>query len=304
MAQLVKLYNYISRYERGIYHYPSKFIRLKQERWKKTNDRWDNPVEVPVKEPVEQPAGWKRFLKRKDKQEFDEEAVEKSPSVPLSDKEKKKMFLDSLFPFQLKWASSTISQMSFLDGDFKKDDILKYFLQRFPDTYLLLYHPVFTLKKTAMETDILLVGPYGIDIIKIMENNHDNSYTTIDERTWFMETEEANKRIVSPILSLNRTERVVKGILSLYHIDFPVRKVVLSRKNEIHSSYSTYNTSYISRETHNAWLEQKREDAHLLKHRQLHVCELLLSHCDSVAFQRPEWEQQEVYPDDDFTIIS
>lgn len=308
MAQLIKLHNYISRYERGIYHYPGQFIRLKQEKWKKENMEWENTKKNPVEKSVEESkTGWKNILKRNSKshkEAIDEEVNEVVMPSILTDKEKKQMFLDSLYPFQLKWASSTISQMSFLDGSFKQDEVLKYFLQRFPDTYLLFYHPVFTLKNVTMETDILLVGPYGIDIIKITESDRGHSYTALNERTWFIEADGIQKRILSPILSLNRTERVIKGILHLYGNDFPVRKIVLSRKNEIYSTDTMYNTSYISGQMYSDWLKQKREDAHLLKHRQLHVCELLLSHCDSVAFQRPEWEKSDAAVAGDFTIIS
>ncbi|ARI76757.1 hypothetical protein [Halobacillus mangrovi] len=35
MAQLIKLQDYISRYETSIYQYPSQFIRLKRENWSK-----------------------------------------------------------------------------------------------------------------------------------------------------------------------------------------------------------------------------------------------------------------------------
>src|SRR5699024_12750495 len=40
MAQLVKLYDYISRYESNPHHYPSQYIRLKKEHRRKLQDRW------------------------------------------------------------------------------------------------------------------------------------------------------------------------------------------------------------------------------------------------------------------------
>lgn len=39
MAQLVKLYDYISRYETNPFHYPSRFIQLKQDNWQQFFDR-------------------------------------------------------------------------------------------------------------------------------------------------------------------------------------------------------------------------------------------------------------------------
>lgn len=34
MAQLVKLIDYVTRYEVQPFHYPSQYIRLKQENWR------------------------------------------------------------------------------------------------------------------------------------------------------------------------------------------------------------------------------------------------------------------------------
>ena len=35
MAQLIKLQDYVSRYEQDIYRYPSQFIKLKKQQWDK-----------------------------------------------------------------------------------------------------------------------------------------------------------------------------------------------------------------------------------------------------------------------------
>ena len=35
MAQLIKLQDYVSRYEQDIYRYPSQFMRLKKQQWDK-----------------------------------------------------------------------------------------------------------------------------------------------------------------------------------------------------------------------------------------------------------------------------
>ena len=35
MAQLIKLQDYVSRYEQDIYRYPSQFIKLKNQQWDK-----------------------------------------------------------------------------------------------------------------------------------------------------------------------------------------------------------------------------------------------------------------------------
>jgi len=40
MAQLIKLYDYIWRYEWNMYRYPSQYIRLKKDKWKDLHNDW------------------------------------------------------------------------------------------------------------------------------------------------------------------------------------------------------------------------------------------------------------------------
>lgn len=40
MAQLVKIQDYISRYEIDLARYPTQFIRLKQNQWERVKHQW------------------------------------------------------------------------------------------------------------------------------------------------------------------------------------------------------------------------------------------------------------------------
>ena len=47
MAQLVKLQDYISRYEVDLTRYPTQFIRLKKGQWERVKDQWQRGDEIP-----------------------------------------------------------------------------------------------------------------------------------------------------------------------------------------------------------------------------------------------------------------
>ncbi|MDC3415807.1 NERD domain-containing protein [Aquibacillus salsiterrae] len=296
MAQLIKLEDYISRYEKDIYHYPAKFIRLKKDKWKKVEQEWEvqsensNNKTDKEKEIDDQVKKWKFFLKRK-------EVVSKLTSegernLPLTKKELKIQYLNNLLPFQLNWASTTVNEMSFLDRHYFDDLKLKYLLQRFPDTYLLLYYPVFQLKNQPMDGEIILVSPIEIEIIKFVEIESTITIITSDDRTWSVKKNNSHKTLLSPLVSLNRTEQVIQSILKKYKIEFPIRKVVLSRTNEIEYNLEPYHTRIIGRKEHEQWLNDKRKLIAPIKHQQLKVCDLLLKHCFTNAFQRPEWDEE------------
>ncbi|MDL4839395.1 NERD domain-containing protein [Aquibacillus rhizosphaerae] len=297
MAQLVKLQDYISRYEKDIYHYPGQYIRLKSENWKKLMQAWELQLEqqIDIEDEQEQDnsnfSKWKSFFQRRERVEEDAQDFSEI-QLPNSKKDLKQYFLDTLLPFQFKWASTTVSEMSFLDKYYYDDYTLKYFLQRFPDTYLLFYQPIFHLKNSPLEGDIVLLSPIGIEIIRFVELDSDITIVTGDDRTWYKEQDNIQSRLLSPLLSLKRTEKVIRSILNKYDIDFPIQKVVLSRTNMIESYLEPYNTKFIGKEQHESWLNAKRSLVSPLKHRQLKVAELLLNHCYTSAIKRPEWEEE------------
>ena len=71
----------------------------------------------------------------------------------------------------MKWATSTLMEKSFIDKKYYYDERLKYFLQRFPDTYLVLYQPFFKLKKATIEVETILISPTEVWCISFVEED-------------------------------------------------------------------------------------------------------------------------------------
>lgn len=297
MAQLIKLCDYISRYEADIFHYPGRFIRLKNENWKKMNEAWElQKQQNDSRFSGEEQKGssfskWKSLFQKREEESFEEENTAESNSMPQTKEGLKQYFLDNLLPFQLKWASTTVSKISFLDRYYYEDFTLKYFLQRIPDTHLIMYLPVFQLKNSPMEGDIIMISPIGIEIIRLIEMDSDYVIKAGDDRTWYKEKDAIQSRLLSPLVSLKRTEKVVRSILNKYEIDFPIKKVILSRTNTIDFDLEPFRTRYIDKANHENWLLEKRNSATPLKHNQLKVADSLLKYCYTNAKKRPEWEE-------------
>lgn len=296
MGQLIKLENYISRYQRDIYHYSSQYIRLKQENWKGLLEMWEAKQESLYIEETNQEVSqaslfekWKEFFNKREEVQADYSDY----SLPKTEDQLKYSFLDSIYQFQLNWASSTISEMSFLDRYYEADLTLKYFLQRFPDTYLFMYKPVFKLKKTIVDTDIIMITPVEINVIKIVEEPSDHMIIADDDRTWLSEQNGIQSKFLSPLLSLKRSAKIVEAILDHKKIDMPIKKIVLSRTNRIQFYLEPFQTEFVDRDKHEKWLHRQRQLTSPLKHQQLKVAETLLAYSDTVAVNRPEWERSE-----------
>lgn len=297
MAQLIKLENYISRYQRDIYHYSSQFFRLKTENWQRIYQLWKGQLQISLEADYTEEqqetifSKWQSFFKS----HFETETIEDEKEwqeLPQSEMELKHYFLDTLFPFQLKWASTTINEMSFMDRHYYLDFFLKYCLQRIPDTHLLMYFPVFQLKNGTMEGDIILISPLEIEVITRLEKPGSQTIIPYQERFWLAEENNIQRKILNPLLSTKRTTKIIRSILQKYGLEFPISKVILSRTNTIRYQSEPYQTRYIDKNKHESWLKDKQHLNTPLKHKQLKVVEKLLKHSATTAVKRPEWQTE------------
>ncbi|MGR9049020.1 NERD domain-containing protein [Halobacillus faecis] len=302
MAQLIKLRDYISRYETNIYQYPSQFVKLKSDHWNKMKKRFEQgwserPIEESIRREEDMQKGIKKFFKKKPREE--EEKNREDPvsedSFPSTEEELKQYYLDGLVPFQLKWATTTLREKSFLDPSYKQNSDLKYFLQRFPDTFLLMFEPVGQMKSAELEIDHLLIGPSGIEIIALLSHQNGEAIHATSEKSWYIEKEGVQSKVLSPMHSLRRTETFVKSVLNKYQLDFPYRKIVLSKDMSFISGQVPYRTDWIGKDRYSSWLHEKRSVRAPLKHDQLKVAEALMKHCRTIAVKRPEWDMDESF---------
>ena len=325
MGQLIKLQDYVSRYEQDIYRYPSQFVRLKRQQWTKFHTAYkegalmeegkkaedtDWPEVTPgllakVKgifqkkgqpdEPAAEPAGMKGWA-----ESAGEEGMRvKVPYIPDDEEDLKKLFLNQLFQLQLKWATSTVREKSFVSRKFFVDEKLKFLLQRFPDTFLALYRPVFQLKKAPVETDIILLTPTATWCLGFIEEEDDAVYIGSAEKFWMKKhSKRADKKILNPVLSLQRTETIVKKIYSLSNVEIPVKKAVISRASYIDFSGAPHNLMLLDKRGFPEWFRSMRNMSSPLKQQQLKGAEALLNHCQTASITRMEWNDADGFAGD------
>lgn len=318
MGQLIKLQDFVSRYEQDIYTYPSRFVRLKKQQWERTKENWENEgmdtsnLTLPtpsdwIEEETDQPLflqklkGFFRKGNNDDQQAVEEEGMVQSKEDPLqfsasfdfkpqTEEELKRQFLDQLYRFQLKWASSTLTEKSDLPSKFKYEENLKFFLQRFPDTYLVLYHPIFLLKNAPVEVDVILLTPTDVWCITFLEEENSAVFVGSNQRFWLKRGQKEEKKILSPLLSLNRTERIIRNIFKLNEIDLPIHKLIISRNGYIDYPTAPFDVKFAEGRNFEEWFKLMRSSKSPLKHIQLKCAESLLQFCQTTSLRRIEWD--------------
>lgn len=322
MAQLIKLLDFISRYEMNMYRYPSQYIRLKKQHWNKLKNLWEQGLLEEPKSEMEDILkterrsifqSFKGRLKRTEEsmedietysfqgmeelQESDREfpLQHKFQTIPKTEDELKQRFLDDLIEFQIRWASSTIREKSYVDRPIYFDEELKYFLQRFPDNFLVLYNPVFLVQKAPIELEIIMISPTDTWCITILEGKENSVFYGSNERFWTEKYgEEEEKLGLNPLISLNRMEKIVRNIYQYHEVEMPVRKVVLNRTGYIDYPYAPADTMLIDKRLYDEWFSSLRRLSSPLKSVQLKAAKVLLQHCQTTYVKRPEWDTNDV----------
>lgn len=313
MGQLVKIQDYISRYELDIFSYPSRFIKLKRRQWEKLKLLWESGQWLEEKEvtpnlvmETNEKKRWKllpQWFKRKEEDLAEELniAVQMKSTAeqfslnsigneyfpkPDTVEELKMYFLNRLFQLQLRWASSTLSKKSFVHPSFYKDEQLKYFSQRFPDTFLFFYKPIFLLKKAPVETETILITPTDVFCLSFLEEEDESVFLGSSERFWLKKNIEKETKILSPMIALNRTETIVRRLLREHEVDLPITKLVICRNGYIDYPTIPFGCLVIDRKNYHHWFQSMRSQSSPLKHMQLKAAKALMTYCHSVYISR------------------
>ncbi|WP_339172687.1 nuclease-related domain-containing protein [Solibacillus sp. FSL R5-0691] len=328
MAQLIKLQDYISRYEIDLARYPTQFIRLKQNQWERikyqwqtgeTIERWEH-IEEEVKEEKKKSLFKKLFPFKKDVEVFEEEqediekvnisndwAVEENayqeedttlifePNLvytPKTLEELKKMFIDQFFHFQMKWASSTLREKSYVDPKFMRDTLLRSMLQTLPDNYLVFYYPILRVKKAPIELDIIIMTPTECLCITVLEQESQAVYIANSERFWLKKVGKNEKKVLSPLIQLNRMEKVIEQIFQQNQIELPIRKVLLTRNGYIDYPGTMYGVSFVDKRKFPEWMGQLARSVSPMKHMQIRGAQSILNTVQTTSFHRDIWNTE------------
>ena len=310
MAQLVKLLDYISRYENDLTRYPTQYIRLKKYQWERMKIQWENGLDHSAwnQKPIDpEPEEEKRFASlfrlfslRKNlvteaaesiKVESDEEQddFDFSPNIiynPSTIEQLRKLYLDQLFHFQIKWASSTLMDKSKVDPRYMRDSLLRNFTLQLPDNYLILYYPILKLKNASVDLDILIITPVQCMCIKVLEDEDIAAFIGSGDRFWIKKVGETETKFLNPLIGLDRMEKIVGSIFKGKGLEFPTRKYLLSRNGYIDYPDTSFDVESIDRRSYDKWFSKLQKSSSPMKSVQFKAAQAILDLGQTTAMSR------------------
>ncbi|WP_088032968.1 nuclease-related domain-containing protein [Evansella clarkii] len=289
MAQLVKLSDYISRYETDIYRYPSRFVRLKKERWKRFSSEWGNSevylpeMDISFEQETEERKTFGQRLKHLFLSKDDADEVEPAPPPGIKYKDKQELraaFMEDVFHFQLSWASSTISEKSEINRKYYYDHLLSFFVKELPDSYFIFYEPVLFLEKAPVDFDILILTPAEMWLITALPGTDKTVYKSFSNRFWEKKQGDRTEKLLNPGVALKRMKTVTEEILADNGLEIPVRTAVIAKNSFIDlPQLPGKRTKVIDKRNFASWKKEFTAATVPVKHHQLKIAETLLGQC-------------------------
>lgn len=261
MAQLLKIANYVSRYERDIFHYAGQYTRMKRRRWEHMQKAYEGGGEI-----------------------WGSGSAHIKSQKPLTSL--KHEFREDIFLFQLRWASSTLQEKSTMDSRYRFDSWLKFFLLDFPDNYLFMYYPVLQVRQAAVVLDIVIIAPMDIYCLTLLDSNDGDVFQGNSGRFWRkIEQEEAVPQL-SPLVSNLRMTRLVRSILTSAQHPMSVQRIILAPLAYIEYPEAVADVVFIDRRQARPWFHKMIRQPSPLKFLQMKTAQHLLYHCQTRSMTR------------------
>ena len=325
MAQLVKIQDYISRYEIDLTRYPTQFIRLKQNQWARVKHQWQTGEVIEQWEHIEEEENQEekktsilqKIFPFKTNKDILVEEIEDIEQVNISDEwstdeppteedmtlsfepnmvyspktieELKKMFIDQFFHFQMKWASSTLRERSYVDPKYMRDTFLRAILQTLPDNYLIFYYPIIRVKKAPIELDIVILTPTECLCITMIEQENQAVYVASSDRFWVKKVGKVEKKVLSPLIQLNRMEKVLEKLFVQNGFEIPIRKILLTRNGYLDYPGNMYGIQFVDKRNFPEWMQQLKHSVSPMKHMQIRAAQTVLDNVQTTSFHRDIW---------------
>ncbi len=323
MAQLVKMLDYVSRYELDLSRYTTQFIRLKRSQWERMKRQWDHGVDLAgwqhgeeadsqaetaaAETAAENPERGKRFFTltrflpfRKTENEtaagnadtaagVQEEKLQFTPSIvtqPRSVQQLRNLYIDQLFHFQLKWASSTLTEWSNVDGKYMRDKLLRELIGDLPDSFLVFYYPVLKLKKAPVELELIILTPVECLCITVLDGKDGSVFTGSGDRFWAEKISDRESKVLNPTISLNRMAKIVSGLFAAEGIDFPIRKVLLTKDSYLDFPNAAVDLLEVDRRNYSKWFDKMKKLSVPMKSKQFKAAQTIFNVCQTTAASR------------------
>lgn len=275
MAIPVKVFDVTSKYERNVLDQYNRYLEYVESDAARIlrlheNNQLTPPEIIDVKRP------WWKFWARK-------EWVELEPK-PLSETQLQKMLADRRHIQKLQFACDGLMERDLPHLAFLREIAYQKMRKEWNERHFFLFRPVIEWNGATVELSHLIIGPSHLYLLEWLEGDR-SIYHVSKEKTWIHQPFKGeNTRVINPLISLSRTEELVRQILPSYA--GVIQKVVLAPDGYFDQIPDIRSTQFVGRSEYAHWIKQVNGRAPIVKAQQIRDVATLLEQTAKMPFRQ------------------
>ncbi|WP_348775009.1 hypothetical protein [Psychrobacillus sp. NEAU-3TGS] len=132
--------------------------------------------------------------------------------------------------------------------------------------------------------------PTEIVCIVMLEGQNLDAFIGSGDRFWIRKSGKEEKKVLSPMININRMESILLQVFKKEEIDLPIRKVILSRNGYIDYPGSSYNVQFVDSRTYGEWFLSLKNSPSPMKHMQFKAAQAILNLVQTTSYSRSSWD--------------
>ncbi|WP_010630467.1 hypothetical protein [Sporolactobacillus vineae] len=191
-----------------------------------------------------------------------------------------------LFRMQLDWATRTADRRSACPDDMQRALWVQKLLHQINDLSFIAYKPVLLTRSGAVQLDSLLITNDVVWCILSLPGETGSVFQEISGRRWREIISGGERTLISPLISLKRTQKVIDAFLKQEGLEMRTASAVLSTESFIEFVPDDRGVSLVDRRSLRNWLDEIARHSLILKKGQVLAAEALLAHFETVDESR------------------
>ena len=142
------------------------------------------------------------------------------------------------------------------------------------------------------ELDMMIMIPTDCLCITVLEQEEQAVYIANSERFWVKKVGKQDKKVLSPLIQLNRMEKILEQLFMQNGIEVPIRKVLLTRNGYIDYPGNMYGVQFIDKRKFPDWMQNLKRSISPMKHMQIRAAQTILNTVQTTSFHRDIWNTE------------
>ncbi len=136
-----------------------------------------------------------------------------------------------------------------------------------------------------------MIGPDSIKAIVLLETSKGEIVHASQNRFWECERHEEKRKIINPISAVQRVNYFIESVIDTKTTELKTSYIILGQNAYVNRDNIPSYIQIVDQTNYSEWKKILKRQPSPIKFKQLKAAEIVLTHCATSAYRRPEWDR-------------